>query len=179
VNMALNLQVPWNVGKLLTSWATGGFSRRTQIHGEHLLIYQSVSLVTALNICYEFECKNYKEIGELRSMNGKRKVKFAPLLSKLNTTPWRSVWGSGYKNPYAFLTSVIFWGEWSASHPGRFTSEERDLGTYWIGGWVGPRVGLEEKKRKFLILPELERRPFDHPARSQSLYRPRYPVSRI
>jgi len=26
-------------------------------------------------------------------------------------------------------------GEWSASHPGRF-----NLGTDWIGGWVGSRM---------------------------------------
>jgi hypothetical protein len=30
-------------------------------------------------------------------------------------------------------------------------------GTHWIGGWVGPRAGLDDvKKRKFLILPGLE-----------------------
>jgi hypothetical protein len=30
-------------------------------------------------------------------------------------------------------------------------------GIYWIGGWVGPRAGLDdEEKRKFLILLELE-----------------------
>jgi hypothetical protein len=48
----------------------------------------------------------------------------------------------------------------------------------WIGGWVGPRTGPEDlEKRKFLTLPGLELRPLGHPARSQSLYRPRYPGS--
>jgi hypothetical protein len=29
--------------------------------------------------------------------------------------------------------------------------------TYWIGGWVGPRAGLDDaEKRKFLTLPGLE-----------------------
>jgi hypothetical protein len=42
---------------------------------------------------------------------------------------------------------------------------------------VGLRAGLDEtEKRKFLTLPGLELRPFGRPARSQSLYRLRYPV---
>jgi hypothetical protein len=31
VNTVMNLQVPYNFGKFLSSWATGGFSRRTQL----------------------------------------------------------------------------------------------------------------------------------------------------
>jgi len=34
-------------------------------------------------------------------------------------------------------------GEWSASHPGRFTSREREPGTHCTGGWVGFRAGLD------------------------------------
>jgi hypothetical protein len=34
------------------------------------------------------------------------------------------------------LTSALDGGEWSASHPGRFTSRERAPGTHWLGGWV-------------------------------------------
>jgi hypothetical protein len=31
-------------------------------------------------------------------------------------------------------------------------------GTHWIGGWVGPRAGLDDmEKRKFLTLPGLEK----------------------
>jgi hypothetical protein len=41
------------------------------------------------------------------------------------------------------LTSALDGGEWSASRPGRFTSKERDPGTHWIGGWVGPRAVLD------------------------------------
>jgi hypothetical protein len=74
------------------------------------------------------------------------------------------------------LTSALLGGEWSTSGPGRFSPGKRALGIYWIGGWVGPRAGLEDiEKRKFLTLPELERRPLGHPARSQSLYRLCYP----
>jgi hypothetical protein len=43
---------------------------------------------------------------------------------------------------------------------------------------VGPRAGLDTaEKRKFLTPPGLELRPLSRPARSQSLYRLRYPGS--
>jgi hypothetical protein len=43
---------------------------------------------------------------------------------------------------------------------------------------VDPRVGLEEaERRKILPLPGLELRPIGRPARTQSLYRLRYPLS--
>jgi hypothetical protein len=32
---------------------------------------------------------------------------------------------------------------WSASRPGRFTPWGRSPFTHWIGGWVGPRAGLD------------------------------------
>jgi hypothetical protein len=45
---------------------------------------------------------------------------------------------------------------------------------------VGPRAGLDDVgKRKFLTLPGLGLRPLGRPARSQSLYRLRYPSSPI
>jgi hypothetical protein len=56
-----------------------------------------------------------------------------------------------------FLTSALVVGEWSASRPGRFTPGERAPGTYWIGGWVDPRIGMDDtEKRKSLPLPGLE-----------------------
>jgi hypothetical protein len=68
--------------------------------------------------------------------------------------------------------------EWSASRPCRFTSGERAPGTHLIGGWVDPRAGLDDmEKWKFLLPPGLELRPLGRPARSQSLYRLRYPGS--
>jgi hypothetical protein len=52
---------------------------------------------------------------------------------------------------------------------------ERASGTKWIGGWVEPRAGLDDlKKRKFLTLPGLELRSICRPARRQSLYRLSY-----
>jgi hypothetical protein len=44
---------------------------------------------------------------------------------------------------------------------------------------VDPRVSLDDmEERKFLTLPGLELRPLGRPARSQSLYRLRYPGSK-
>jgi hypothetical protein len=65
-----------------------------------------------------------------------------------------------------------------ASRPCRFTSGERAPGTHWIGGWVGPRAGLDDvEKRKSLTVLGLELRPLGRPARSQSFHRLRYPGS--
>jgi hypothetical protein len=45
---------------------------------------------------------------------------------------------------------------------------------------MGPRAGLDDvEKRKILTLPALELRRLGCPARSQSLYRLRYPGSRV
>jgi hypothetical protein len=79
---------------------------------------------------------------------------------------------------HVFLTSALVGG--GASRLGHFTPGERVPGTHWIGGWVGPRTGLADMdNRIFLPLPGLELRHFGRPARSQSLYRLRYPHSRI
>jgi hypothetical protein len=65
---------------------------------------------------------------------------------------------------HIFLISALAGGEWSASHPGRFTPWERAPATHWIGGWVHPRAGQDDvKKRRFLTLPGLELRPLGRP----------------
>jgi hypothetical protein len=48
---------------------------------------------------------------------------------------------------YIFLHSSLIGGEWSASRPGHFTSGERAHGTRWVGGWVGPRAGLDDAEK--------------------------------
>jgi hypothetical protein len=48
---------------------------------------------------------------------------------------------------HVFFTSAVVGGEWSASRPGRFTPGERAPGTHRIGGWVGPRTGLEDVEK--------------------------------
>jgi hypothetical protein len=64
--------------------------------------------------------------------------------------------------------------------PATLPPGESAPGTHWIGGWVGPRSGMDDvEKRKFLKLPGLELRHLGRPARSQSLYRLSYPGSRL
>jgi len=50
-------------------------------------------------------------------------------------------WGSGGIAP-RILTSTLDGGGRSASRPSRFTPREGALGTNRIGGWMGPRAGL-------------------------------------
>jgi hypothetical protein len=55
------------------------------------------------------------------------------------------VWGSENIAP-PFLTSALDGVEWSALCPCCFTPGETAHGTHWIGGWVGPRAGLDVVK---------------------------------
>jgi hypothetical protein len=52
----------------------------------------------------------------------------------------------------------------------------RAPGIQWIGGWVDPRVGLDDvEKRKFLTLLGLKLWPLGHPSCSKLLYQLCYP----
>jgi hypothetical protein len=62
-----------------------------------------------------------------------------------------------YRSTFSLILALAG-GEWSTSLPGRFNPGERAPGTHWTGGWVHPRAGLDDVKRKFLILPGLELR---------------------
>jgi hypothetical protein len=89
--------------------------------------------------------------------------------------PHEDVWGRVYIDPY-FLELGASYCEWSASRFGRFTPGERVPVSDWVGGWVDPRSGLDDmKKRKFLTLPGLKLRPLGRPHRNQSLYRLCFP----
>jgi hypothetical protein len=46
--------------------------------------------------------------------------------------------------------------------PGRFTPRERAPGTHWIGGWLGPRAGLDIVTKRKIPSPCRESNP-DHP----------------
>jgi hypothetical protein len=77
---------------------------------------------------------------------------------------------------HIFYNSALVGGERSASRPCRLIPEERAPGTHCIGGWAGPRFGLDDvENRRFLTLQGLELQPFGRAARSQSLYRLSYP----
>jgi hypothetical protein len=69
--------------------------------------------------------------------------------------------------------SALDWDECSASLLGLFTSGERALGPYWIGGWVGPRTGLDSVEERKISYPcrDLNSGP---PVRGPSLYRLSY-----
>jgi hypothetical protein len=61
---------------------------------------------------------------------------------------------------HVFLIPTAVQGGWSASHASRFTPGETAPGTHWLGGWVGPRAGLDDmEKWKFLLPPELKSDP--------------------
>jgi hypothetical protein len=75
-------------------------------------------------------------------MEGKVKLKLS-LCSFLTEHHAMKVYWGVKVQLHAFLTSALDGGEWSASHHGRFTPRERAPGTHWIGGWVGPRAGLD------------------------------------
>jgi hypothetical protein len=42
-----------------------------------------------------------------------------------------------------FLISILDGGQWSPSLPGRFAPGEGAPSAHGIGGWVGPRAGLD------------------------------------
>jgi hypothetical protein len=56
------------------------------------------------------------------------------------------------------LTSALDGGEWSA----HFTPRERAPTPHWIGGWVGPRAGLDTMSKRKIPSPRQELNP-DHP----------------
>jgi hypothetical protein len=47
---------------------------------------------------------------------------------------------------HVFLTLALVGGECSASRAGHITPREKAPGTYWIGGWVDLRAGLDDEK---------------------------------
>jgi hypothetical protein len=81
------------------------------------------------------------------------------------------VWGNGCLDSRA-LDLGTSW-RWVLSFtPRPLYDRKKSAGTHWIGGWVGPRTGLDYvEKRKILSVPGLRLRPLGVSSRSQSLYR--------
>jgi hypothetical protein len=68
------------------------------------------------------------------------------------------------------FTSTLVGDEWSVSRPCRFTLRERSPVTYSIGGWVGPRDGLDAVEWRKMSLRSRESNP-SRPARGPLLFR--------
>jgi hypothetical protein len=77
----------------------------------------------------------------------------------LNYAPrHEKVWGSGGID-LPFLTLALDGDEWLATRPGHFTPVEKDPGTCWVGGCVGPRASLDAVEKKKSLMPGIEPRP--------------------
>jgi hypothetical protein len=74
----------------------------------------------------------------------------------------KAYWGSGGIAPRIF-TSSLDGVESSALHPNHFTPRGRAPSTHWIGGWVGPRAGLDAVVKWLIRSPC---RDSTHPPRS-------------
>jgi hypothetical protein len=66
-------------------------------------------------------------------------------------------YGETYVLIHILLILALVGAGWSASSPFRFTPGERVPITRWLGGWVGPRAGLDDiEKSEFCTIPGLE-----------------------
>jgi hypothetical protein len=92
----------------------------------------------------------------------KGKVKVNLSLCLIKHHAMKTYWGSGCIAPRILSTSALDGCERSALRPGRFTPRERVPGTHWIGGWVGPRAGLDAVSKRKIHSPRRESKP-DHP----------------
>jgi hypothetical protein len=66
----------------------------------------------------------------------------------------KTYWGIGGIAPRIIWPLAL--DEWPVSRPGRFTSRETAPGTHWIGGWVGPRAGLDTVPKRKIPIPRRE-----------------------
>jgi hypothetical protein len=81
-----------------------------------------------------------------------------------------------WRYSYTILTSVLDGSELSASRHDRFTPGGRAPGIHCIGGWVGPRAGLDNVEKRKMSYPCWESN-CPRPACSLSLYRLSFPGS--
>jgi len=58
----------------------------------------------------------------------------------------------GFNSGFKGLTSVLDWGDWATSRPGRFTPEEENLSAHWKeAGWASDQSGRsEDEENPFL-----------------------------
>jgi hypothetical protein len=54
---------------------------------------------------------------------------------------------------HAFSTLALDGGEWSASRSSRFNPGKEPPNSHWIGGWVGPKAGLDAVVKRKIFRP--------------------------
>jgi hypothetical protein len=81
-------------------------------------------------------------------------VEVRPQITQANEWSFSTLWRHMAKVEEVsllLLTWALDGSEWSAPRFGRITLRRRYLGTHWIGGWKGLRVGLESvEMRRYL-----------------------------
>jgi hypothetical protein len=70
------------------------------------------------------------------------------------TTLWTFM--ACYRDSFTF---ILDGGEWSASCSCHSTPGEETPGAHWIGGWVGPRVGLDTVEKRQISCPRRKMNP--------------------
>jgi hypothetical protein len=87
-------------------------------------------------VCYSNFPRGTPFLSSVEIVKGKGKGKFHPITGHEGAeVEWRY-------SPTVSLTLALGRSGWSTPRPGRFTPSERP-GTRCIGGWVGPRAGLD------------------------------------
>jgi hypothetical protein len=121
-------------------------------------IWLRILLISTLLWNMLVPCSFVTHIKTNRTLRWKVKVKLSPCFN------WASrhegVSGKWKYSSTRSLISALDGCEWSVSRYCRLNHREEALGTYWIGGWVGPEAGLDAVVKRKIPSP---RRDSNHP----------------
>jgi hypothetical protein len=81
---------------------------------------------------------------------------YSIVLNSFKSVPL-NIW-SGVVAP-VLLALVLDGGEWSVAPFGCFIAGETAPGTHFIGGWVGPRAGMDSMEKRRIFYPFRESNP--------------------